>query len=185
MCRLGDRAAEHTYAQPDNLSIRDLIRGGLVTQITPTPSVETAAPTRLKTTQLSPNGALVKRVYDAFANQDFDAIVQQISSDAVFVDCAGSPTAGTYEGSDEIASGFFAPISQMFSKYTWELTDLIDGGDRIVARCNYKATGNQSGKAFNVRATHIWTIASGSIIALEQVLDTAPVAIATGTKLNA
>ncbi|MFT0701818.1 nuclear transport factor 2 family protein, partial [Citrobacter meridianamericanus] len=45
---------------------------------------------------------------------------------------------------------------------------LIDGGDSVVAVGRYAATHRRSGKSFEARVAHVWTVEDGRIRRFEQ-----------------
>ena len=60
------------------------------------------------------------------------------------------------------------------------MTDLIDGGDRVVALGRYQGSYKATGKAMNPQAVHVWTLKDGKAVAFQQYIDTLDVALAIG-----
>ena len=61
-----------------------------------------------------------------------------------------------------------------------QMTDLIDGGDRVVALGRYGGAYKASGGEMSPQAAHIWTLKDGKAVAFQQYIDTLAVSRAMG-----
>ncbi len=66
----------------------------------------------------------------------------------------------------------FARTAQDFDGFVVSMTDLIDGGDRVVALGRYVGTSRTTGAPLDVQAAHIWTLADGKVVRFQQHIDT-------------
>ena len=51
------------------------------------------------------------------------------------------------------------------------MTDLIDGGDRVLALGRYSGSYNATGKAMNPQAVHVWSLKDGKALAFQPYID--------------
>lgn len=82
------------------------------------------------------------------------------------------PLAGTYVGAAAIGAGVFQALQRDWEGFRVEIERLIDGGDSVVAVGRYAATHRRSGKSFEARVAHVWTVEDGRIRRFEQFCDT-------------
>ncbi len=59
------------------------------------------------------------------------------------------------------------------------MTDLIDGGDRVVALGRHVGVFKATGRAMNLQGVHVWGLKDGEAGAFQQSIDTLGVAGAT------
>ncbi|MCT7341011.1 nuclear transport factor 2 family protein [Pseudomonas aeruginosa] len=64
------------------------------------------------------------------------------------------------------------PLQRDWEGFRVEIERLIDGGDSVVAVGRYAATHRRSGKSFEARVAHVWTVEDGRIRRFEQFCDT-------------
>ncbi|MEM5617896.1 nuclear transport factor 2 family protein [Pseudomonas aeruginosa] len=79
---------------------------------------------------------------------------------------------GTYVGAAAIGAGVFQALQRDWEGFRVEIERLIDGGDSVVAVGRYAATHRRSGKSFEARVAHVWTVEDGRIRRFEQFCDT-------------
>lgn len=119
---------------------------------------------------------IVKAHYDANDRRDMVGMLADIGPDTKWTEMAGFPCAGTYTGRDEIVANVFVALGAMFDNYTFTLERLLDAGPDVIAIGTYKATAKQTGKSFNARVVHVWTVSDGKVQNFEQFTDTLLVA---------
>jgi ketosteroid isomerase-like protein len=128
------------------------------------------------------NVAIIRGVYEAFAKGDVAGVLGRMSPEIRWQEaenfpyCDGNP----YCGPEAIASGVFARCIGEWNGFAVRMSDLIDGGDRVVALGRYGGEYKGTGRRMNPQAVHIWTLKDGKIIAFQQYIDTLDVARATG-----
>lgn len=52
---------------------------------------------------------------------------------------------------------------------------VVDGGDDVVVTGNYSGTSKETGKSFDARFAHHWTVRDGKVARFEQFVDSATV----------
>ena len=119
---------------------------------------------------------VVKAHYDANDRHDIEGMLADIGPDTQWTEMAGFPCAGTYRGRDAIVKNVFMALGAMFDDYTFKLDRLLDAGDDVVATGDYTARHKKTGKAFNARVVHVWTVQDGKVRRFEQFTDTLLVA---------
>ena len=128
------------------------------------------------------NVAVIKGLYDAFARGDVPGVLGAMSPDIVWHEAENFPYAdqNPYRGPEAVAAGVFARCIGEWDGFSVEMTDLIDGGDRVVALGRYQGSYKATGKAMNPQAVHVWTLKDRKAVAFQQYIDTLDVARAIG-----
>jgi ketosteroid isomerase-like protein len=112
------------------------------------------------------NIEIVRRAYEAFDRRDFETVLGLGSPDFELDISAHPipdfPNVGT--GTEHMA-GFFATYLAGFSDYTMEPTEIIDGGDKVVAACH--DTARLGPGAVERDFTHVWTVTAGKLVRLQ------------------
>jgi len=129
------------------------------------------------------NVAVVKGIYDAFARGDVASVLGRMSSDIVWMEAENFPYAdgNPYCSPGTVAAGVFARCVGEWNGFGVEMSDLIDGGDRVVALGRYSGRHKQTGQRMNPQAVHVWTLKDGKVTAFQQYIDTLAVARAYGS----
>jgi len=119
---------------------------------------------------------IVKAHYDANTRRDMEGMLADIAPDCRWTEMDGFPCAGTYVGPQEVFQNVFVALGGQFNDYTFTLERLLDAGQDVVAVGDYRGTHKQTGKSFQARVVHVWTVADGKIRRFEQFTDTLRVA---------
>ena len=114
--------------------------------------------------------------YAASARQDMAAMMADVAPDVQWTEMAGFPCAGTWVGPEQVIENVFKALGATWSSYRFELQELIDGGDRVVALGTYHGTYGNTGKSMQARVAHVWRLQDGKIVRFEQFTDTLLVA---------
>jgi len=121
---------------------------------------------------------LLKQGYKDFAAGNVEAVVAIWQPDIVWKESTGFPFVkgdGTYIGAQAIIEGIFAKIPEVYDGFNIEITDFVDGGDKIVMVGYYKGIWKATGKKFKAHAAHAWTFKNGKASHFFQVVDTAEI----------
>ncbi|MDB5680612.1 MAG: hypothetical protein JWO16_417 [Sphingomonas bacterium] len=120
------------------------------------------------------NVAVIKGIYDAFGAGDVAGVLGAMSPDIVWHEAENFPYAdrNPYVGPQAVAEGVFGRCIGEWDGFNVQMTDLIDGGDRVVALGRYGGAYKTSGGAMNPQAVHVWTLKDGKAIAFQQYIDT-------------
>lgn len=114
--------------------------------------------------------------YAASARQDMAAMMADMALDVQWTEMAGFPCAGTWVGPEQVIENVFKALGASWSSYRFDLQELIDGGDRVVALGTYHGTYGKTGKSMQARVAHVWRLQDGKIVQFEQFTDTLLVA---------
>jgi len=118
------------------------------------------------------NTDIVRAHYAASAQGDITQMMANVSPWVRWTEMAGFPCAGVWVGPEAVAANVFAVLGRDWEGYRFELESLINGGDRVVALGRYYGRFRATGKDMQARATHVWTLKDGKIVAFEQFTDT-------------
>lgn len=112
----------------------------------------------------------VQRLYDAFAAGDGDTL-SRLLADTHWIEAAGGPYGGTYQGFSQIAENVFGPISRDVQDFTATPDELLPiDGDRVLALGRYR--GSTSAGPLDTRFAHLWSIENDRVSRFEQFTDT-------------
>jgi ketosteroid isomerase-like protein len=115
---------------------------------------------------------IVKAHYDASQRGDLPGMLADLAPDAQWVEMDGSLCAGTHVGPDAVVERVFKVIGAEFAEFGFTLERLLDAGDDVVAVGGYHGRHRRSGKSFQVRTVHLWTVKADKIRRFEQFTDT-------------
>jgi ketosteroid isomerase-like protein len=122
----------------------------------------------------STNVEIVRTIYRAFETGDMAGFSAALAPDIVWNEAENYPYAdrNPYVGAQAIMEGVFARTAQDFDGFAVSMTDLIDGGDRVVALGRYTGTSRITGAPLDVQAAHVWRLADGKVVRFQQHIDT-------------
>jgi ketosteroid isomerase-like protein len=122
------------------------------------------------------NLEILKQGYKYFAEGNVEGVISMWQPDIVWAECAGFPFIGgdgIFVGADAIIAGVFARIPIDMDDFKIEISDFVDGGDKIVMVGYYTGIYKSTGKKFKANAAHTWTFKDGKISHFFQAVDTA------------
>lgn len=130
----------------------------------------------------SPNVALVRAIYDAFATGDVGGVLGRMSPDIVWNEAENFPYAdgNPYRGPEAVAAGVFARCIGEWEGFAVAPEEFLDAGGTVVVLGRYHGVNKASGRAMNPQLVHVWRIADGKAAQFQQYADTLAVARATG-----
>ncbi len=115
---------------------------------------------------------IVRSHYDANERHDLAGMLADIGPKTQWIEMAGFPCAGTHVGPEAVVENVFKALGGLFENYTFKLERLLDAGSDVVAIGNYSATSKKTGKHFNARVVHVWTVKDDKVQRFEQFTDT-------------
>lgn len=62
--------------------------------------------------------------------------------------------------------GWWAQVYEVFEGVRFDADELIDAGDRVLARTRGTARGKSSGAMVEMRFTNVWTLSDGKVISV-------------------
>jgi uncharacterized protein len=124
------------------------------------------------------NLELLQQGYQAFAEGDVAKATANWAPDIVWASSTGFPFAkgdGISRGIQAVIEDVFAKIPQYYDDFNIEITDFVDGGEKIVMVGFYTGTWKATGRKFRANATHTWTFKDGKAVHYFQAVDTAEI----------
>lgn len=113
---------------------------------------------------------IVRPLYEAFNNRDWDALFRATDSDFAFTYHNVGTSAGTRRGRDEVVA-FAEEYGDAFDKLIWEPDEFIEGRDRVVVFVNVRSRPPGGSVDLVVRNGHLWAIDDGLVLSLESFPD--------------
>src|SRR3954451_11125193 len=116
------------------------------------------------------NVEIVRRIYDAVARRDdvtpFEVYAEDIVWEIADQRAAGLMPKGVYQGHEGVRQFWHDAVS-VFGKIDFDVEELVDAGDQVVAVVRDRRVGRTSGVP--VEATHlaVWTLADDKVIRLQ------------------
>ncbi len=120
----------------------------------------------------------LKHGYQLFAEHNIEGVLAMYHDNIVWDMCTGYPFVegdGRLIGHQAVVEGVFAKIPEHYDNFNIEVSDFVDGGDKIVMVGFYTGTWKATGKKFKANATHTWTFKDGKAAAFFQAVDTAEI----------
>ena len=121
----------------------------------------------------------IRRVYDSWAQGDFNAGTELFDEASAFILNPEFPDAGIYIGPDELERymrGFLEPWEQL----TVTCLELSAVGDTVVAEVHQSGKGELSGAVTGFRYFQLWTFRGGTALRLQNVMSRAEADAAVG-----
>ena len=119
------------------------------------------------------NIAVVRRLYEARGNPEI--IGQVLAPDVRWEVVPGFPHSGTYLGLSGVFD-FFTRLFGEFEDWHTEPSEFFETADRVIAIGTYSGRAKTTGKSFESRFAHIWTMRDGVIVRLQRCADTVQLA---------
>jgi uncharacterized protein len=123
------------------------------------------------------NIAVVRRLYEARGNPEI--VRQVLAPDVRWEVVEGFPHSDVYLGLAGVAD-FFTRLFSDFENWHTEPSEFFETADRVIALGTYSARAKTTGKTFQARFAHVWTLRDGLITRLQQCADTVQLAKALG-----
>jgi ketosteroid isomerase-like protein len=114
------------------------------------------------------NVKIVRAAYDAWNAGDMDALGDLYDADAVTRPLEGWPEQATAVGRAAVMQGW-AQFRETWDADAVEAVSIVDVGDRVAVRSNWRGTGH--GPEANFEMTMIYTVRKGRIFYLESFWD--------------
>jgi uncharacterized protein len=121
------------------------------------------------------NAEVVRGAYDAFARGDAPAVLGVFDQGIVWNEAENFYLAdrNPYVGPQAVAEGVFGRILADFDDFSAQPTEIIDGGDTVVALGRYGGTYRATGRPVNAQFVHVWKLRDGKVVQFQQYTDTA------------
>ena len=117
------------------------------------------------------NLEVIRATYEGPSEQNGENLVAALAPDAVWVEAAGFPYAGTYVGFENISANVFQRLATEWIDYKAEVASYVVEGDQVVAFGTYSGTYKATGKAMRAAFAHHYTLRLGKIARMVQYVD--------------
>jgi uncharacterized protein len=121
---------------------------------------------------------LITQVYEAFAQQDLDALLALVDPDCVVTQDESLPWGGRYVGHDGVTTFAFGLLGALDSAVAMEALFEADG--QVIQCGRTKGTVWANGNAFDIPEVHVWTLKEGKVVAAHFAIDTPAMLAALG-----
>ncbi len=120
------------------------------------------------------NTKLVQRTYELFKSGDIETLLKMYSDDVSWQvpEMENVPYAGKLNGRESVID-FFARLDETEENLTFETTEFIAQGDKVVVLGNFSWRVKSTDKKYASDFAHIVTVAGGKITGFYEYLDTA------------
>ena len=128
---------------------------------------------------MSQNTEAVRRAWAAINVGDDEVILGLFAPDAEYQVLDEHPESRTCRGSDQIRA-YFATWRSEFRDLRFEIEELVERGDRVIAFGNMRAVGAGSGLDVGNQVAFVYRFHLGHIVRAEEYLDLARARKAAG-----
>jgi ketosteroid isomerase-like protein len=117
------------------------------------------------------NLEIIRATYEGSATDNGARLRAALAPDAVWIEAAGFPYAGTYVGPEEVFTGVFQRLATEWLDYRALVESFVADGDHVVALGTYAGTYKATGRAMRAGFAHHWTLRDGKIVRMVQYVD--------------
>lgn len=122
------------------------------------------------------NLEIIKSTYEGKTSaENGENLAKYVAEDLSWTEAKGFPYAGTYVGLDNVTKNVFSRLGNEWINYKFTPEGYVANEDKVVAYGTYSGTYKATGKYFEARVAHLWTLKGGQIISFEQFVDSQPV----------
>jgi ketosteroid isomerase-like protein len=116
------------------------------------------------------NVETVRRGWAAFNRGDLDAFLADVAEDAEFEEDPSFPEAGVYRGREQIV-GYVTAFQEQMHGHHFEVEELRDLGDRVLALLHETASGASSGIAVDQHPAFLHEFRGDQMVRVRAFLD--------------
>lgn len=120
---------------------------------------------------MASNLEIIRATYEGPSEQNGKNLIAALAPDAVWVEAAGFPYAGTYTGPENIIANVFQRLATEWIDYRAEVASYVVEGDQVVAFGAYSGKYKETGKAMRAAFAHHYTFRLGKIVRMVQYVD--------------
>jgi uncharacterized protein len=121
---------------------------------------------------------IVQDLYEAFATQDRDEILDIFDPNIEWIQNEGFPGGGRYVGAEEVLDQAFGRLATEWESWKAVVGRWLVAGESVVALGAYEGTHRTTGKSMTAAFAHVYWLCDGRVVRFEQYADTAKVAAA-------
>jgi ketosteroid isomerase-like protein len=116
------------------------------------------------------NVELVRALYDAYARGDAEAAFAHLHEDIEWSEPPDSPESGTLRGHEGVRRQITRWLGA-WDEYRFEIDELIDVGDHVVASGHQYGRGRGSGVEVAEEHFHVWSLRRGKAVRMRMFRD--------------
>ena len=123
---------------------------------------------------MADNAKFVHDLYAAFGRGDIGFIMGALDDHVEWI-CYGPPSvpfAGTFTGPANVAK-FFEALGTTQTNQNLKIEETHVSGDQVISIGSYSGTVTATGKAFDSKVAHVFTVRNGKIVRFLDFIDTA------------
>lgn len=118
------------------------------------------------------NLELVKELYRAFREKDYDAFLENCTPDIEWIQNEGFPQGKTHIGAQAVVEGVFKAFNKDWESWSFEIEQYLDAGETIIVIGSYVGCHRVSRKSFHSPAAHVYDIRNHKVWRFRQFTDT-------------
>ena len=118
------------------------------------------------------NGEVIRNLYQAFADRDYEAFRALCHPDVEWIQNVGFPVGGHHRGPQAIIDNVFRRFDDAWESFGFRIDDSIDAGDTVLILGQYEGRHRATGKAFTAAAAHLYELSAGRLVRYRQFADT-------------
>ena len=118
------------------------------------------------------NIEVVKELYRAFREQDYDTFLCLSTEDIEWIQNEGFPSGATYQGASAVIEGVFKANNDKWSDFAYHIEEILDAGNSVIVIGKYSGRDRLSGKSMSAAAAHIYDLHDGKIARFRMFADT-------------
>ena len=127
----------------------------------------------------SDNKQLLRRMYDAYNEGDFDTVLANMTDDVTWYVPGAAPFAGHRTGRNQVRE-FFNELSRTVQIDEFDADEILADGDNVVVIGRQRATVRETGRHFETQWAHVYTLRNGKVASARIFTDTHAIASAFG-----
>ncbi|MEO0013960.1 MAG: hypothetical protein RLZZ535_2349 [Cyanobacteriota bacterium] len=118
------------------------------------------------------NIEVIKELYRAFREQDYDTFLRLSTEDIEWIQNEGFPGGATYKGASAVIQGVFKANNDKWSDFAYHIEEILDAGNSVIVIGKYSGRDRLSGKPMSAAAAHIYDLRDGKIARFRMFADT-------------
>jgi ketosteroid isomerase-like protein len=118
------------------------------------------------------NLEIIKELYRAFHEQDYDAFLQICTPELEWIQNEGFPRGATYRGAGAVVEGVFKAFNHNWQSWAFDIEQFLDAGETIVVIGSYTGCYRSTSKSFRSPAAHVYDLCNGKVLRFRQFADT-------------
>ena len=117
------------------------------------------------------NLEVIQELYRAFGERNYASFLELCTADVEWIQNEGFPGGATHHGGQAVVDRVFKAFDD-WATFSFELEQLVDGGDTILAIGTYAGQHRETGKTFRAAAVHVYDLAGAKVRRFRQFTDT-------------